>query len=181
MKKKVWLLTSCLLLALGCDTNKTGEDHHAGGGSTDCPAVDTASILALCNQQTTAKKKRNAFVPRKNVKYRNLKTGKMVAVTLDTNRGWLVDLATYEPLEYIINVGSNDTIFGPTGEVVNESIKYDVTESTISLDPFKYKIDDEEIKLKFGEDAKIKIEGDETKVEVGDTKTKTKEGRVKTK
>ena len=122
----------------------------------------TASVLSLmgCKDQTESE-------------YYDLNRDKQVKLVKDENTGLMVDADTKQPVYIYVNTETKDTIYGPTGEVINgrmiksEDGKYTYGDLKIKQD------EDGDFKLKDG-DYKKKIDAD------GDTKTKDDDANKKT-
>ncbi len=123
--------------------------------------------------------------------YVNLSTGEPVTIVRDDEKGFYVYSDTKQPIEkdlYFVDTSSRDTLYGPSGLVVNNALiktpagTYTLNEQMIERDgdeikiktaDGKLKIDGDEVKYKEGEDIKSKSDGDESKVKTADGKTKT--------
>ena len=109
-------------------------------------------------------------------RYLDLSTGNRVDLKKDSTTGLMVDAETGKPVRLYVDRESKDTIWGPTGKVVNGKIvKSDKGEWTYSAEnemnndgsDYKRKVEkDGDIKIKDG-DKKIKIDG-----ETGEKKVK---------
>jgi hypothetical protein len=78
----------------------------------------------------------------------------------------MVRTDTRKPVEIYVDTRTNDTIYGPTGKVINGDV--------VKTKDGKYKYEDGEYKIKDDQaDYKKKAEKDgDTKIKDGDTKTK---------
>ena len=132
--------------------------------------------------------------------YVNLSTGEPVTIVRDEDKGYYVYSDTKKPIEkdlYFVDATSRDTLYGPTGLVVNNALiksssgSYTLNEQMVERDgdeikiktaDGKLKIDGDEVKYKEGEDIKSKSDGNESKVKTADSKTKTdgNETKIKT-
>ncbi len=99
-------------------------------------------------------------------RYLDLSTGEGVDLEKDDNTGLMVRADTRKPVDIYVDTKTNDTIYGPTGKVINGQV--------VKLGEWKYKYDDGEYKIKNDEaDYKKKVEKDgDVKIKDGDTKTK---------
>ena len=99
-------------------------------------------------------------------RYLDLNTGDRVDLEKDPNTGVMVRTDTRKPVEIYVDTKTNDTIYGPTGKVINGHV--------VKTGDWKYKYEDGEYKRKNDEaDYKKKVEKDgDVKVKDGDTKTK---------
>ena len=116
--------------------------------------------------------------------YVNLNTasGTSTAIMKDTTEaGGYVYSDTYKPIDediLFVDVSTNDTLYGPTGLVVNNAIIHE--NGTWKVDKTKIKRDGNEIKIKSGDD-KLKIEDEELKMKTGDSKMKVDDDEAKLK
>ena len=122
-------------------------------------------------------------------RYLDLVTGDEVVLERDENTGEMVNAETGEPVRLYVNTSSNDTIYGPSGTIVNdEVIRFDdglyvwAGDEDFKRkiedggeyeekygDAYKLKIDsDGDLKEKFGDDYKVMVDGDEYKEKWGD-------------
>lgn len=107
--------------------------------------------------------------------YVDLQTGK--TVRRDETSGRYVD-ESGNPVDFYVDVNSRDTFYGSSGQNVNNALIHEG--ETWRVDDAKIKVDDDEIKIKQGDD-KLKIEGDEYKEKSGNTKIKSDEEGTKVK
>jgi len=123
----------------------------------------------------------------------DLETGKTITVVKDSTTGYMINTETKEPVQLYVNTSTNDTIYGRTGKVVNNSV--------IKTPDGKYTyMDDSEIEVRSGGsgsgssggtnvstgsgdgDYKMKVEKDgDIKIKDGDTKIKIEDGKKKVK
>jgi hypothetical protein len=97
-------------------------------------------------------------------RYVDLDSGKKISLERDPHTGLMVDAKTKKPPHIYIDTKKNDTIYGHTGQVINGH----VTKKEDGLYVF-----DEEIKIKNGDDYKMKMEkSGEVKIKKGDSKIK---------
>jgi len=99
-------------------------------------------------------------------RYLDLSTGDRVDLERDSSSGLMVRADTKKPVDIYVDTKTNDTIYGPTGKVINGHV--------IKLGEWKYKYDDGESKIKNDDaDYKKKVEKDgDIKIKDGDKKTK---------
>ena len=121
------------------------------------------ALLAVsgCRQETT---------------YLDLYTGETVKLEKDST-GTMVNVENHRPVRLYVNARTHDTIFGPTGAVVNNKLVRN------SEGRYHY-VDDEEWKaMNAPQPAQVTIpSGGETKIKVekdGDVKIKTKDKKIK--
>jgi hypothetical protein len=114
---------------------------------------------------------------KREVTYIDLYTGEQVKLVQDSANGGWVNAETHKPVRLYVNTSTHDTIYGPTGAVVNNQVVH-------TSGGKYYYVDDEEWKAMnapkpAAEPAmpsnieKIKVEKD------GDVKIKTKDGKIK--
>jgi hypothetical protein len=112
------------------------------------------------------------FTACKHDRYVDLTSGAHVDLVKDEKTGTMVDSKTHKPVEIYVDTKTNDTIYGPTGKVINGYI--------VKTSDGKYKYEGDEYKYKNG-DYKVKVEGDEVKIKNGDKKIKIENGERKVK
>jgi hypothetical protein len=96
-------------------------------------------------------------------KYIDLTTGDEVTLERDENSGQMVNVETGEPVRLYVNAKSEDTIFGPSGTIVNDEVIHfdDGLYVWAGDEEFKQKISDGgEYEEKYGDVYKLKIESD---------------------
>ena len=103
-------------------------------------------------------------------KFKNLASDENVYIIKDSVSGEAIDSITKEPVLFYVNLATKDTIYGKTGEVVNNSIIRTENGAYI-LDETKIKMPEAEITIPSG-DVKIKVDGDEMKIKTDDKKIK---------
>ena len=111
-------------------------------------------------------------------RYYDLDKEEYVELEKDENSGKMVDAKTRETVIIYVDKKNNDTIYGPTGEVINGYIvktgdgkfKYDSGAKVKYDDDGDYKYKDGDYKKKVDADGDVKIEmGDEKKKIDGET------------
>jgi len=114
-------------------------------------------------------------------RFLNLTSGEEVNIVEDDN-GRMVDEKTGQPVSLYVNTRTNDTIYGPTGKVVNGHLEYDDDANLFVYDDGdkKVKIDGGEYKIK-NRNAKVKadIDGSEYKYKDDDVTIKRDGGDYK--
>ena len=113
---------------------------------------------------------------KENSRYIDPNTGRSLTLVKDASTGLMVDEETQKPVYMYVDTETKDTVYGPTGKVINgyvvlEDGKYKYTENELKLkgddDDYKMEVEkDGDIKIKDG-DKKLKIDG-----ETGETKVK---------
>ena len=86
---------------------------------------------------------------------RYVRLGNGAPVTIDTSTGRYVD-ESGSPVDFYVDLNSNDTFYGETGQNVNGGLIYE--NNTWRLDNTKVKIDKSKMKVKSGDD-KMKTNG----------------------
>ena len=129
----------------------------------------------------TACQEANAFV--------DLETGETVNLEKDSVTGAMINVETGKPVKLYVNKKTNDTLYGPTGEVVNNKIKLNDDGRYVYAGDFKskserdgdYKVKDGDYKEKY-DDGEYKIKHGDYKKEVeADGDIKIKDGNTKIK
>ena len=103
-------------------------------------------------------------------KFKNLASEKNVYIIKDSVSGEAIDSITKEPVLFYVNLETKDTIYGKTGEIVNNAI-IRTENGAYLLDETKIKMPEAEIKIPSG-DVKIKVDGDEIKIKTDEKKIK---------
>jgi hypothetical protein len=126
-------------------------------------------ILVSCKDQTKSG-------------YYDLNKGEDISLVKDDKTGLMVNAETKKPVYIYVNEETNDTIYGPTGKVINGEVVFE--DGKYKYEDLKVKADEDgDLKIKDGDykrkedadgDSKVK-EGDKTRKEDGET------GEVKTK
>ena len=100
-------------------------------------------------------------------RYLDLSTGDRVDLEKDSSTGLMVRTDTKKPVEIYVDTKTNDTIYGPTGKVINGHVVRG------SDNVYWYDVDyDNEYKAK-SSDYKMEVEKDgDITIKDGDTKTK---------
>ena len=141
--------------------NKNAEDGN----------TDTTMISESTEMTTTSAA---AVVPGT---YKDLTTGKTVYIVADPETGWAVDSISKVPVEFYID-NAGDTLF-QTGLVVNQAIMK--ADGKWMLDETKIKRDGDNIKIKYADGSKVKMEEGDLKIKSDDGKIKVDEDTVKVK
>ncbi len=117
-------------------------------------------------------------------RYVDLETGKHINVVKDSANGYMVNEDTKEPVIIYVDTKTNDTIYGKTGQVINDHVikteegkyKYVSNEEIKSDEDGSYKIKDGDYKKKVEKDGDVKIKDGDTKIKIdgedGETKVK---------
>ncbi len=109
--------------------------------------------------------------------YKNLNTGKTVYIIADPETGWAIDSISKVPVEFYID-NSGDTLF-QTGLVVNQAIMK--SDGKWVLDETKIKRDGNDIKIKYTDGSKVKMENEDLKIKTDAGKIKVDDDTVKVK
>jgi len=113
---------------------------------------------------------------RAEARFLDLTSGERVELVEDSETGMMVDKETRQPVRLYVDTKTRDTIWGPTGEVVNGMVvrtssgewKY---KNEQTGEKYKMEVEkDGDYKIKSGEDAKIKYNDGEYKIKRGDYK-----------
>jgi lipopolysaccharide export system protein LptA len=156
MKKLFLSFTAMALLGFAACNSESSKDETAMDSTT---ATADGNIAA--NTTTT-----RTF----DGTYTDLSTGRSVQVRRDEANGYMVDAATGQPIEFFVDMSTRDTFYGKTGTVVNNAILAD--HGTYKLDESKVKWEGDELKIKYADGSKEKVDGDEYKYKDGDSKMK---------
>lgn len=96
-------------------------------------------------------------------RYLDLNTNQYVDLKKDSTSGYMVNSKTGEPVDVYVDTKTRDTVYGMTGEVVNDKIrKTEEGKWVVKVDGDEYKA-----KSESENSAKIKREGDEYKEKNG--------------
>lgn len=125
----------------------------------------------------------------------DLESGKTITVEKDSTTGFMVNGETKEPVGIYVNTATNDTFYGRTGKVINNSVvkssdgKYTYRDGDVEVreggNRVKVKVEgnggidvtDDDYKKKVDADGDIKIKDDDTKIKIdkdGSKKVKNK-------
>ena len=160
-------------------------------GLAACSSVSTK------NASTVADSAGMSAAAISNASYVNLNTGEQLSLMRDTmaasgaGGSSFVYSDSHNPIEpdlLFVDVSSGDTLYGPSGTIVNNAItksgdvwKLDETKVIregdkvkVKNDSTKLKMSEEQMKVKTG-DTKVKVDGNETKVKTPDSKEKVDE------
>jgi hypothetical protein len=152
---------AAISIAVVACNNKNAEDGN----------TDTTMISESTEMTTTSAA---AVVPGT---YKELTTGKTVYIIADPETGWAVDSMSKVPVEFYID-NAGDTLF-QTGLVVNQAIMK--ADGKWMLDETKIKRDGDNIKIKYADGSKVKMEEGDLKIKSDDGKIKVDEDTVKVK
>lgn len=118
----------------------------------------------------------------------DLTTGEEIRVVEDSASGRFVNAETRKSVELFVNKQTKDTIYGVTGEVVNNKISMSENGSYVYYGKVKdgdYKMKrekDGDYKIKYGDDYKEKYDDGDYKIKRGDYKKKVEsDGDIKIK
>jgi hypothetical protein len=105
-----------------------------------------------------------------NSRYLDLTTHENIAPRKDTVTGYIMNSKTGEPVDYYINTKTHDTVYGPTGEIVNGRIhKNEEGKWIVSSNS-----DEFSAKSQSDNTAKVKSEGGDYKLKQGSYTVKKK-------
>jgi hypothetical protein len=157
---KILSIAAISIAVIACNTKNT-ED-----GSTDSTMMGESSEMTMT---TTTE-----VIPGT---YQDLITGKTVYIVVDPQTGWAVDSISRVPVEFYID-NAGDTLF-QTGLVVNHAIMK--ADGKWMLDETKIKRDGDDIKIKYSDGSKVKMDDGDLKIKSDDGKIKVDEDTVKVK
>lgn len=106
-----------------------------------------------------------------NAKYMDLNTGLEVTLERDDESGEMINVETGEPVRLYVNSKSKDTIYGPSGKIVNnEIIRLHDMYVYNGDDDYKLQLEkDGDYEEKYGDDYKVKSDADGSyKEKIGD-------------
>lgn len=117
------------------------------------------------------------FSCKREATYIDLYTGEQVKLVQDSTGGGWVNAETHKPVRLYVNTSTHDTIYGPTGAVVNNQVVHTPAGKY-------YYAEDEEWKAMNAPKpaAETSLPSDIEKIKVekdGDVKIKTKDGKIK--
>ncbi len=165
------------------------------GTTTTATTTDTAVVPAsdpnMITTTTTTTTTRPAFQPKPNVQYVDLRTKKMISVRVDTVHHYIVNTQTNEPVDWFMEPGTTDTVYGRNMQMANGYINYgsgtdwsydesrassnmssDATMTSggdmMSTEPEKVKTNGNETKVKYSDGSKVKVNDNEIKVKDAD-------------
>jgi len=121
----------------------------------------------------------------------DLESGKTITVEKDSKTGYMINGETKEPIGIYVNTATNDTFYGRTGKVINNSVvrssdgKYTYRDGDADGNRVKVKVqgnggidvNDPDYKKKVEADGDIKIKDGNTKIKIdedGSKKVKNK-------
>ncbi len=119
--------------------------------------------------------------------YLDLETGRHITVVKDSANGEMINKETRQPVRIYVDTETKDTIYGKTGEVINNKVKktadgkyiYEVTDNNPQVTgehEGDYKIKEGDYKKKVGNDGDVKIKDGDEKIKIDG---KTGEKKVK--
>jgi len=136
-----------------------------------------SAILVLVSGLTLAACQNNP-----EARYLDLNTGEYMAMKKDSVSGQMVNAQTGKPVDVYVDTQTHDTIWGPSGEVVNGRVvntgtstktHWEVrnqsgsTSTSVESSPDKVKIEDGEVKVKDGDYTKKVDKDGDVKIETG--------------
>jgi len=99
-------------------------------------------------------------------RYLDLQSGEKVAIEKDPETGKMVNVETKKPVYIYVDTKSKDTIYGPTGQVINGHV-IKVSDGVYKYDgDGDFKVKDGDYKMKVEKDGDIKIKDGDKKVKV---------------
>jgi len=118
----------CISALLAIAAGMAGCSGNSGTGSSSDTTSNTttnkgdSAVTTTTTTTITHHRYSGTFMPKPGVKYIDLKTHKQVSVTIDTTLGQIVNTENNQPIDLFIEPTTHDTIYGPTGTVVNNYI-----------------------------------------------------------
>lgn len=128
MKTQIYLLLMFIsFVSLEACNGTTSTTTTSDSSSTTKMNPGDSSITTTTTTTTTVTHHQytGTFMPQPNTKYLDLKTKKQVSVKVDTNSGSVVNSETNQPIELFVIPATHDTVYGQTGNVVNNYITKD--------------------------------------------------------
>ncbi len=193
MKLQLPLVALLALSFAACNSDTTTTSSTTTDTAMVAPGADPNMITTTTTTTTT----RPAFQPRPNVQYMDLRTRKMVTVRVDTVHHYIVNTQTNEPVDWLMEPGTTDTVYGRNMQMANGYINYgsgtdwsydesrnagsmtggsgaggDATMTSggqmMSTEPEKVKTNGNETKVKYSDGSKMKVNDNEVKVKDAD-------------
>ncbi|HEX8332414.1 MAG TPA: hypothetical protein VF622_07305 [Segetibacter sp.] len=146
-----------MLAFASCDSGTTSET------TTDSLASsETAGTSGTSDEGSSASSAVDL-----NASYMDLSSGKTFTIDRDEATSAYVNRETRQPVLYYVNVATNDT-FDRSGRMVNGSlIRMDDGTYTVDETRLKTKIDEDgDVKVKDGDDSKLKVDGNEAEAKL---------------
>jgi len=120
MKTQLSIIALLALSVGACNSDTTTTTTSTDTAAAVAPAADPNMVTTTTTTTTT----RPAYVPKPDVKYLDLRTKKMVTVRVDTVHHYIVNTVTNQPVEWIVEPGTNDTVYGRNMMIANGLINY---------------------------------------------------------
>lgn len=145
------------MLALGsCDSGTTSETTTDSTANTEIASSPGGELSSAGTASVDL-----------NASYMDLKTGKTFTIDRDSATNSYVNRETREPVLYYVNVATNDT-FDRSGRWVNGAL-LKTDNGTYSVDESRLKTktdEDGDVKVKDGDDTKMKMDGNEVEAKI---------------
>ena len=148
------LILGTVLTLQSCDSGTTTETTSDSVVSTETAGTSDGATMGSASVDL-------------NASYMDLQTGKTFSIDREATTNSYVNKETRQPVLYYVNVATNDT-FDRSGRWVNGAlIKMDDGNYSIDEARLKTKTDEDgDVKMKDGDDTKIKIDGDEAEAKM---------------
>lgn len=170
--KKITYLAASLLIVLGMAACSNAPESSNGVDSTGNTTTTTTTVTRHYS---------GSFQPKPEVKYIDLKTRQYVTVRIDTIRGEVVNSETNEPINLFVEPETHDTIYGLTGNIVNNNLIHDAS-GDFRVDTVKMSSPDTTTPTTVTTTTTVEAEGNyKEKVKANKSKLKTDDVKVKEK
>jgi hypothetical protein len=122
-KTNLYIASSLVVLGLAaCNGTQTSTTSTDSTSTTGQMSPGDSAVTTTTTTTTTHHRYAGTFMPQPDAKYMDLRTHKQVSVRIDTEKGQIVNSETNEPINLLVMPTTHDTIYGMTGNVVNNDI-----------------------------------------------------------
>lgn len=112
------------MLAISLAACQNGTDTTTSTSTDTMNAAAAGANPNMITTTTTTTTTRPAFEPKPNVQYMDLRTRKLITVRVDTVHHYIINAQTNQPVDWIMEPGTTDTIYGRTMQSANGYINY---------------------------------------------------------